>query len=163
MCVGEAKLNVDKAFVKDRHTHTHSEVYDIHIRKSRSETMALEMLARGGRSIRRSWSKSSAYEAKCSPSHIEHGLATMVAIYNNAMSMYSLISKSISQTGFCEGVSGVPRDENSWWRKSFFASPKFVCTSVNKRPVLIMVFLGVILLKKIRFNKHGVYNFDFLI
>jgi hypothetical protein len=38
-----------------------------------------------------------------------------------------------------------------------------VCTSVlvNERAVFIVVFLHVILLKNIFFNKHDVQNFDF--
>jgi hypothetical protein len=59
-------------------------------------------------------------------------------------------------------VSGVPRDKNVQWRKSFIGGTKFVCSSANVRSVLIMVFLSITP-KKILFNKHGVYHFDFLI
>jgi hypothetical protein len=37
-------------------------------------------------------------------------------------------------------VSGVLRDENLKWRKSFIGGQKFLCTSLNKISILIVVF-----------------------
>jgi hypothetical protein len=38
---------------------------------------------------------------------------------------------SVSQSGFLERVSGVPRDENASWRKSSIGGLKFVCMNYN--------------------------------
>jgi hypothetical protein len=40
---------------------------------------------------------------------------------------FDIPCSSVSETGFRKGVSGVPRDENVSWRKSFICGPNFLC------------------------------------